>query len=275
MQFADQLLSCLHVLDIYIKAKKDESFAILQNLILLILSLRLQYSSSSIFSMSSPWPLCGSGGRGTPACSTVPRSYTSAGNARTCTKNPPREKTKLSELNQPRIQRTNFKRPNGIGRFNPRRCKSRFIRRQGTGMGKGWKAKVKAIEALARSPVLHLPHISEVDLPVGAGHVDLGGAVVAGEVRSTYSRRRRRMESSGRRKGVESTLVGGRPRSPHALVAKVPPPSRRVCSRRGGGAGAKGWRVCGTHLSARVVMVPPAERRGADHGRATLPLRSF
>jgi len=31
----------------------------------------------------SPWPRCGSGGRGTPACSTAPRSYTSAGNART------------------------------------------------------------------------------------------------------------------------------------------------------------------------------------------------
>jgi hypothetical protein len=194
---------------------------------------------------------------------------------RTCTKNPPREKTKLSEVNQPRIRRTNFKRPNGIGRFNPRRSKSRFIRRQGTGTLKGWKAKVKVIEALARSPVLHLPHVPVVDLPVGAGHVDLGGAVVAGEVRSPYSRRRRRMESSGRRKGVESTLVGERPRSPHALVAKVPPPSRRVCSRRGGGAGAKGWRVCGTHLSARVVMALPAECRGGGPRRATLPLLSF
>jgi hypothetical protein len=115
-----------------------------------------------------------------------------------------------------------------------------------------------------------------VDLPVGAGHVDLGGAVVAGEVHSPYSRRRRRrMESSGRRKGVESTLVGERPRSPHALVAKVPPPSRRVCSRRGGGAGAKGWRVCGTHLSARVVMALPAECRGGGPQAGDVTLTIF
>ena len=31
-----------------------------------------------------PWPRCGNGGRRTPPCSTVPRSYISAGNARTC-----------------------------------------------------------------------------------------------------------------------------------------------------------------------------------------------
>jgi hypothetical protein len=115
-----------------------------------------------------------------------------------------------------------------------------------------------------------------VDLPVGAGHVDLGGAVVAGEVHSPYSRRRRRrMESSGRRKGVESTLVGERPRSPHELVAKVSPPSRRVCSRRGGGAGAKGWRVCGTHLSARVVMALPAECRGGRPQAGDVTLTIF
>ena len=86
-------------------------------------------------STSSPWPRCGSGDRGAPDCR--PRSYTSAGNARTC-----RSSTKFILVRTSSARRTwhgsrKSEGPNpssGIGRprrsrpFDPESSKSRFRR---------------------------------------------------------------------------------------------------------------------------------------------------
>jgi hypothetical protein len=65
-----------------------------------------------------------------------------------------------------------------------------------------------------------------------------------------------------------SPLSVGAQDRPHTLVAKVPPPSRRVCSRRGGGAGVKG--VCDPPVSAQGHGSTNRTPRGGTTGDVAL-----
>jgi hypothetical protein len=94
--------------------------------------------------------------------------------------------------------------------------------------------KAKLIEVPARSLVLHLPHVSKIDLPVGARRIDLGGVVVARKVCSPIL---------GGGDGWNRAGVAGDGINPRRWAPKIAPTHLfpRSC-RRAGASAAEGVR---------------------------------